>query len=798
MPAIGYPFNFIQGLSDFWQRFFADADQLEALYKGTAIQIGQVYLDYLSTVLGVSLRDAIALDRELYQMLAIREDEVRFVDGPTIADGRWAFSLPDPIVSFVSIDNRVVEPTASLEPNLDYELANRVVAFHVDPTNPLGDGVPLPGYARRALDVSVGGQFDDPAVPDWVVATVRKGDIVRLLDVGTDGTQRKRADYPIVVVRSAALFVSSDTPMSEPASGLTYVVLRTPFNTKVAAESMLMVLVAGVYTGTLANIRIDQGSVRVYAKGPFGNDVVEGVDYNVNYEDGKIFALTVWQSLPGPYGVDYTWKKEISPAFGVPPRSSTTGVILSSTTTTRVLQIAAWAPDALVDRMTLANNFGAFINRREPSSEAYRAFIAGIFQLYILGPVLERIESALNVVLNLPVVRDDGEIYQSTDTSDPLVDRIFTTRPTTGQIATYEYPKGTPLRADLVAGDSLLSFEPLTTAVAVTDYVQTPDWWYGELIPRELFSAADVPSVTRRFAQPFYVLNTVGAPDDPQVGDPGLIVGADENGVGEATPGWTPGHPVFRHRVAFVLMDRYLKFHTFSVKFDATALSATTGTAFAQSLQDLNELVLSAKPSHTYVFTTPSSSFRDVIEVDEVLSFARLVGSRVHGPDKVLFTDDIPVVGAGIWNVGDYFKYEFFTVLTAFPVLAAPVTLANAATPPRRRRLVEAYPIGTIGGKRLIENVDYSVDYPNCTVTRLTVWDATTVNVKYRQLDIGNLADAGLALGDMPLLVNGNDPALITGAFDPAAEGWDGVATPPTAPRDIGMVERALIVSAHP
>lgn len=792
MPAIGYTFNLLQGLSDFWQRFFADADQLEALYKGTAVQIGQAYLDYLSTVLGVSLRDAIALDRELYQMLAIREDEVHFVDGPTTPDGRWAFPLPDPLVSFVSIDNRVVEPTASLEPNLDYELANRVVSFHVDPTNPLGDGVPLPGYARRALDVSVGGQFTDTAVSDWVVATVYKGDVVRILDVGTNGTQRKRADYPIVVVRSAALYVSPATPMPAPTTGLTYVVLRTPYNAKVVAESMSMVGTVG----TLANIRIDQGSVRVYAKAPLGNDVVENVDYIVNYEEGKIFALTAWQNLPGPFGVDYTWKKEISPAIGPSPRSSSTGVILASSTTTRVLQIAAWAPDALVDRMTLANNFGVFINRREPSSEAYRAFIAGIFQLYILGPVLERIESALNVVLNLPVVRDDGEVYQSTDTTDSLVDRIFTTRPTTGQTATYEYPKGTPLRTDLVAGDSLLSFEPLTTAVAVTDYVQTPDWWYGELIPRELFSpvGGSIPSVTRRFAQPFYVLNTVGAPDDPHVGDPGLIVGADETGF--IPP---PGHPVFRHRVAFVLMDRYLKYHTFSVKFDATALSATTGTAFAQSIQDLNELVLSAKPSHTYVFTTPTTLFRDEIEIDEdTLSFDRLVGSRVYGPDKVLFTDDIPVVGAGIWNVGDYFSYEFFTVSTAFPVLATPVVLANDVAPPHRRRLVEAYPLGTIGGSRLVENVDYSVDYLNCTVTRLTAWDVTTVDVAYRQLNIGNLADAAIGIGEMPLLVNGNDPALITGAFDPTAAGWDGITTPPTAPRDIGMVERALIVSAHP
>lgn len=794
MPAIGFPYNFIRGLSDFWQRFFADADQLEALYKGTAIQIGQAYLDYMSTVLGVSLRDAVALDREYYHMLAIREDDIRFVEGTSPALNRWALSLPDPLVEFASIDNRVVEPTLSLEPLIDYELVDRVVYFKVDPTNPTGNGLPLNGMARRSLDVAVGGQFTDAVVADWVFALVRKGDMIRILDVGTDGTQRKRSDHPIVLVRPQALYVSEDTPFVAPATNVIYAVLRVPPNAKVVAESFT--LTGSPLSATLAHTRIDQGSVRVFAKAPGGNDVVEGVDYTINYEHGKIYALTAWQGSPGPYGIDYTWRKEVYPPSGVSPRTSTTGVIVAAASTVRVLQIAAWCPDSLVDRRTLANNFGAFIGREEASTEAYRAFLEGIFQLYILGPVLERLESALNVVLNLPVVRDDGEIYQSTDLFDPLVDRIFTLRPASGQTAVYEFPKGTPLRDDLVAGQELQSFEPLTTAVHVTDYVQTPQWWYGEVIPRELFSPIGgvTPSVNRRTARAFYVLHVVGAPDEPQVGDPGLIVGANEDGF--VPP---PGHPVFRHRMAFVLMDRYLKYHTFSVKFDATALSATTGSAFAQSLDDLNNLVLSAKPSHTYVFTTPSSTFRDEIGVEEeAISFDRLVGSRVYGPDKVIFTDAIPVVGAGVWNAGDYFKYELWTANTAFPVAAVPVVLANAPAPPRRRRLVMVFVDGDVGGRRLVENVDYTVDYDNCTITRLTVWTSSTVNVTYRQLNIGNLADAPIGLGDMPLLINGVDPALITAAFDPSAAGWDGVTTPPTAPRDIGLVERALIVSAHP
>jgi hypothetical protein len=796
MPAIGYQYNFLRGLSDFWQRFFADADQLEALYDGTAILIGQAYLDYMSTVLGVALKDAVVFDREYYHLLAMREDEVRYVEGDVPADSRWAFSLPDSIVSFASVDNKVFEPTASLEEQRDFDIVDRVAYFKVDPTNPTGNGLPLPGYARRSVDVSVGGSFTDTAVAAWTTATaVAKGDTLRLLDVGPGPgfIQRKREDHTILVVRDSALFVSPDSALAAPASGINFVVLRVPFNASVLAESFV---IAGSQA-TLAHTRIDIGSVRVYAKGPTGADVVEGVDYTFNYESGIIYQVTVWQGLPGPYGIDYTWKKEVYPAVGTSPRKSSTGKIVSSTTTTRVLQLAAWTPDTFVDRRTLANNFGSFVGRENNSSEAYRAFLEGIFQLYILGPVLQRIESALNVVLNFPVVRDDGETYQSTDFSDPGMIRLYTMRPPSGQIVTYEFPIGTPMRTDLVVGQELLSFEPLTTAVTVTDYVQTPQWWYGQTIPPQLFTPmnGDVPEVFRRIASPFYIQNVVDPVDGAQIGDPGLVVGADEDGF-IATP--RGSDPPLRHRMAFVLMDRYLKYHTFSVSFNATALSATVGSGFAQSLKDLNELVLSAKPSHTFAFTTPTTAFRDEIIVEEdAISFDRLVGSRIYGPDKVIFTDTPPLVGGGVWLVGDYFKYELFTALTAFPVVAVPVTLANTPILPRRGYVVRAFVNGNVGGVALVENVDYTVNYFNRTITRLTAWAVTTVNVTFRQLNIGNLVDAPIGAGDMPLLVNGVDPAAITAAFNPSAAGWDGINTPTTAPRDIGLVERALIVYAH-
>jgi hypothetical protein len=73
-------------------------------------------------------------------------------------------------------------------------------------------------------------------------------------------------------------------------------------------------------------------------------------------------------------------------------------------------QISFWAPDALIDRFHLYNTFGYLIKRFERSSEEYRSLIRGLFQLFMLGPTLERFESAINTVAGLPVIRDEGEI----------------------------------------------------------------------------------------------------------------------------------------------------------------------------------------------------------------------------------------------------------------------------------------------------------------------------------------------------------------------------------------------------
>lgn len=92
------------------------------------------------------------------------------------------------------------------------------------------------------------------------------------------------------------------------------------------------------------------------------------------------------------------------------------GYALSGPTVYDTLEVAAWLVDGLVDEKTLYRNFGYLFDSDEAAStEAYRGFLRGVMQLYVLGPTLRRMESALNVVADLPVVRNDGEVLAGYD-----------------------------------------------------------------------------------------------------------------------------------------------------------------------------------------------------------------------------------------------------------------------------------------------------------------------------------------------------------------------------------------------
>jgi hypothetical protein len=141
---------------------------------------------------------------------------------------------------------------------------------------------------------------------------------------------------------------------------------------------------------------------------PAVRQAVEGLDYTIDYLHGRLHQRIPFD-ITGIMTCDYKWRREVFYAAGG---------VFAAKDVGRVKQISLWVPETLVDRFTLYYNYGSLLNRFSASSEVYKAFLRGILHLYVSGPVLERIESALNLAAGYPLVRSDGEILSGYDNGE--------------------------------------------------------------------------------------------------------------------------------------------------------------------------------------------------------------------------------------------------------------------------------------------------------------------------------------------------------------------------------------------
>lgn len=465
--------NFILGLSDLWVRMFKDRPTLEAMYAGMEIVVGQAYLDLLSNVLNISVRETPLFRKEFFHLLTVREDLVTYRP----ASGAYEFEITDAnLHSFQYLYNKIFAPTTILENGIDFDIENEEKDFVVFKQNPFdwdGSGLPVPGVAYRSLDV-----------------------------------------------------------------------------------------------------------------------VVNGV-------------------------------------------------------TTRVRELAFWVPDAQFDRYDLYLNYGYLLNHFAPSSEAYRALLRGIMQYFVLGPTEQHLLSALNLILGLPVVRNDGEILQSVDTTDPAY-RVVKTNQTN-----YQFDASIPLRADVLDEDNwgtltFNAFEHLSTIFAVYDAVNNPAWFFDEVIPEYLLP--DEPRVRREISPVLYANKVNNPPGLVKIGDPGFIVGADDDGT--VPTNRTPDNPSYRHLFSYIMFERFLKYHVFKVDFDPAAVVAGT-IPFPHFVSDLRSVILPGKSAYTFLLLVPG------LELSDTMAFGSdtlTIGAAIELEDTLGGVDNALLIGDRSWRIGGYYK----------------------------------------------------------------------------------------------------------------------------------------------
>ena len=403
-----------------------------------------------------------------------------------------------------------------------------------------------------------------------------------------------------------------------------------------------------------------------------------------------------------------------------------------------VQEISFWALDALVDKFNLHQTYEYLINRFEVSSEAYRALIRGVFQLFMLGPTLERMESAINVVAGLPVIRQDGEILlayhrgatqqgadgvlsassgifsaDSAHFSDEDISSFIYIEDGLAENRLYKITarlSATEVRIEgLTTDDRDVRWEltrfaehritttrqsytlprtiPLRSALTDGSAQGTKIFRAFEVLT-EAFTVTDSienPTWWERIQIPEQLWP--GASATRRQSTPALVehvikpyddarIGDPGYRIGSDHTGFVPepGTLPMRHHVAFVILDNGLKQHLFYVSFNPVLFDRLSPAL----IQDLQEFVFVARPAYTYIVLSPSSIFKERVRIEEQL--VRAMRMRVAGDgEHIVAYAPVLRVGDG-WNIGSWFRSTYSSgafVLPAGDAGSVPVLATN-------------------------------------------------------------------------------------------------------------------------
>jgi len=628
MALIGNNVNTLfDGLSAFWHRFFRDVQDIKATYEGTEILLGQVYLNLLSDVLNTDIVEAPLFRKEYYKLITIRADQIRFFEhGVNLAPpgipqfyagpngDRYVFTSPTLFGAVPHLQNVIFSPTAALDEGPDYKTAGHELQFLEDPTSPV-----LPGYAQRQVTVAIGGKFTSPSEANWLLSGADKGDTLyfsETIDLGT----------------------------------------VPPLDQTLPAFATWLALQGGTRSATIVYLTKDAISVSSDTPLP-------------TFPVGVVPAGFSWRVIrrrdDGTYNTD------------LPRNSGLTDGQLNYAKTLEVAEMSLWAVDALVDDQVLYKVYGQFFTTPQASTEMYRALIRGLMQLYILGPVMARLESALNLTAGLPTIIEEDEVLQ-------LYDSGIVASGTTGVMLAsdiFEIPLAifTPSSvggfmkitasdfAENIGTFNIISYISPTKVILKAFAPFVPDagigWAYAPNnaqfvttskhayeFPLETPMRADVKDPANFNVLTFRAFESLSAaivvtdyiqdpewwhniliPNElmPDVSTarrvvtpllyPNIIGPIGDAYIGD--PGYYIGvdedlHAVatpYRHRASFIYMDRFLKTHMFSVIVDHSV--QLTGVL----VSDLTKIIRDVKPVHTALYFRPLATSEERIAVTDTL-----------------------------------------------------------------------------------------------------------------------------------------------------------------------------------
>lgn len=626
----------LHGLSDFWLRYFKDIGDLQAIYEGTEILLGQHYLNLLNDVLNISVSETPLFRKEYCKLYTIQQDQLVYrMDAAGLVErDRFVFQPETPLIDVPQLQNKVFAATASLEQGFDYDISDGNIAFKHDPF----ESEETEAFARRPRNVPVAGYFQSAEL-----AGARCGDEVEiLLPVVQGGVATHYLPLKVVHAAPGRVAISASTPLPD----------RPPVPVTYAWRL--------VRTDALGGRHIIQDRAQGVAPADFSGvlqrDTVLTVDelafwaIDAKLDDGRLFntfgylfgseerSTEIYRSFIRGLMQLYTHGpaiERVESALNVVARYDVVrddGEVLQGHASGLVRSGTGTVTDAAGDTAVIQGTF-------DPG------YVGGF--LSVVDATLEVNKGTFTVTKYIDTHHVRVHRAQGTFANDANVAWEFSyddLQRVTTSAREYVYPRTLPLREAITNpanhGNLVLhAFEPLTDAIAVTDYVQDPDWWHGITIPESLLPNEPTH---RRIASTALYSDYLGLKGNFNIGDVGYFIGADEYGDVSDNP--------LRHGVAFILLDRFLKTHLFRVRVDPSVM--LTGLL----LNDLYDLIRNVKPAHTQVYFQPVTAFEDSVSA---------LDQELQRRARLPLADNLPIVD-NLFRIGDH-VFIGFDMAYAYP-----------------------------------------------------------------------------------------------------------------------------------
>jgi len=128
-----------------------------------------------------------------------------------------------------------------------------------------------------------------------------------------------------------------------------------------------------------------------------------------------------------------------------------------------------WAEYVGYDEFFLRDFYGNNVSLMDHSSEGLKSRIRGLYYAYFRGPTRNALRTGVHLLLDLPIADAAGSV----ESINPVYSGTHGEMVVAGKSYLYPLNVGT----DLLVGDEVALFQPLSNGVEIVDWKTNPRWW---------------------------------------------------------------------------------------------------------------------------------------------------------------------------------------------------------------------------------------------------------------------------------------------------------------------------------